>query len=242
MTSKLLQVLSHPVKLEILKAIKTEPEPLDKIAQKVDISVQETTVHLDSLHEVDLIDKEQDGTYRTAPLGQLTLSILLDLDFVAKHFEYFRELDLSLLPIPFVERLGELKESQRMEGTVNNLEYAENVFGRAEKSISVIANEVMLHAVPIVRKKVAQGITFRFIMDETFKPPPDFQITLPELWRRVWKIPLAIVATDKEAMVFFLNRNLKVDYSIAFVSPEPSFLKWCEDLVDQLWDQGEKVE
>ena len=242
MTSKLLQVLSHPVKLEILRIITTQPESVETIAQKVDLSAEETKVHLENLHGAGLVDKEPEGTYRAGPLGQLTLSLLLDLDFVSTHYDYFRDLDLSLLPMSFVERLGELKESERMEGTVSNIQQAERVFSRAEKSISVIANEVMLNAVPIVREKISQGADFRFIIDQTFKPPPEFKASVPQLWRQVWKIPAATVVTDKEAMIFFLDRKLKVDYSVGFASKEPAFLKWCEDLVNHLWNEGQKLE
>lgn len=242
MTHKLLQVLSHPVKLEILKVITKEPEPVEKIAQKVDISVEETTVHLDRLHDAGLVDRESEGIYHAGPFGQLILSLLLDLDFVAANSEHFRDLNLSLLPMAFVERLGDLKESERMEGTVSNIELTEKLFGEAEKNISAIANEVMLDAVPIVREKISQGADFRFIIDQTFKAPPDFKSEVPELWRQVWKIPVATVVTDKEAMVFFLDRKLKVDYSVGFVSKDPAFMKWCEELVDHLWAQGQKVE
>jgi predicted transcriptional regulator len=242
MTSKLLQVLSHPIKLEILKSITTQPEHVDIIAQKVDISAEEAKVHLDSLHGGGLVDQESDGTFRSSPYGQLILSLLIDFDFVATYSDDFRDLDLSLIPIPFVERLGELKESKRIEGTVSNLNSAEQMFGRAEKKISVIANEVMLDAVPVVREKISQGADFRFIIDQTFKPPSEFKATLPQLWRKIWKIPAAVVATDKEGMVFFLNRKLVVDYSVGFTSEEPEFIKWCEDLIDHLWNQGEQLQ
>jgi predicted transcriptional regulator len=242
MTSKLLQVLSHPVKLEILRIITTQPEPVETIAQKVDISAEETKVHLDNLHGAGLVDKESNGTFRSSPYGQLILSLLMDFDFVAKNSDDFRDFDLSLIPISFVERLGELKDSKRIEGTVSNLQNAEKMFSRAEKKISVIANEVMLDAVPVVREKISQGADFRFIIDQTFKPPSEFKATQPQLWRQIWKIPAATVVTDKEAMIFFLGRDLKVDYSVGFVSKEPTFMKWCEDLVDHLWSQGQKIE
>jgi predicted transcriptional regulator len=242
MASKLLQVLSHPVKLEILRTITTQPEPVENIAQKVDISAEETKVHLDSLHGAGLVDRESNGTFRSSPYGQLILSLLIDFNFVAQYSDDFRDLDLSLIPISFVERLGELKDSKRIEGTVSNLESAEQMFGRAEKKISVIANEVMLGAVPVVREKVSHGADFRFIIDQTFKPPSDFQATLPQLWRKIWKIPAAVVVTDKEGMVFFLNRKLDVDYSVGFTSEEPEFMKWCEDLIDHLWNQGDQLQ
>jgi len=242
MTHRLLQVLSHPVKLEILKVITKEPEQVEDIAQKVDISVEETTVHLDGLYKAGLIDRESEGIYHAGPFGQLILSLLLDLDFVAANSEHFRDLDLSLLPMAFVERLGDLKESERMEGTVANIEYVEKLFGDAEKNISVIANEVILDAVPVVREKISKGADFRFVIDQTFKPPADFKPEVPELWRQVWKIPAAIAVTDKEAMVFFLDRKLKVDYSVGFISKDHAFMKWCEELVDSMWAQGQKVE
>jgi predicted transcriptional regulator len=242
MTSKLLQVLSHPVKLVILKAISSQPEPLETIAQKADITPEETKVHLDNLSGESLVDKDKEGSYRTSPYGQLVLSLLIDFDFVAQYSDDFKDFDLSLVPVPFTERLGDLKESQRIEGAVNNIESAEEMFGRADKKISVIANEVMLDAVPIVREKVSQGADFRFIIDQTFKPPEDFKSTMPELWRKIWKIPAAVVVTDKEGMVFFLNRKLVVDYSVGFTSEDPAFIKWCEDLIEHLWKQGEQLQ
>lgn len=238
MTTKLLQMLSHPVKLEILRVITEQPEPVEKIAQKVDISAEETKVLLNSLHRVGLVDQELNGTFRSSPFGSLVLSLLIDFDFVAAHSEDFRNLDLSLIPLSFVERIGELKESERLEGTVNNLHYAERMVNQAERSISVIANEVILNAVPVVREKISKGTDFRFIIDQTFKPPSDFKATKPQLWRQIWKIPAATVITDKEALIFFLGRDLKVDYSVGFTSKEPTFMKWCEDLMDHLWTQG----
>lgn len=242
MTHRLLQVLSHPAKLEILKVITKEPEQVENIAKKVDISVEETTIHLDALYKTGLVDRESKGIYHAGPFGQLILALLLDLDFVAANSEHFRDFDLSLLPMTFVERLGDLKESERKEGTVANIEYIEKLFSEAEKNISAVANEVILDAVPIVREKISTGVDFRFIIDQTFKPPPDFKPKVPRLWRQVWKIPAAIAVTDKEAIVFFLDRKLKVDYSVGFVSKDPAFMEWCEELVDSLWDQGQKVE
>lgn len=242
MTHRLLQVLSHPVKLDILKVISNEPEPVEDIAKRVEISVDETTVHLDRLRESGLVDRESEGLYHASPYGHLIISLLLDLDFVAANAEHFRDFNLSLLPLPFTERLGELKASERIEGTVSNLEYVERVFKEADRDIWVIANEVMLDTVPVVREKVSQGADFRFVIDRTFKPPEGFKAQLPELWRQVAQIPSATVLTDKEAMVFFLDRKLKVDYSVGFMSKDPAFMKWCKELVDHFWNMGQKID
>ena len=52
------------------------------------------------------------------------------------------------------------------------------------------------------------------------------------------KIPATVVITEKEGMVCFLDRELMVDYSVAFTSDEPPFLMWCEDLIETLWREG----
>ncbi len=242
MTPKLYGVISHPTKLEILRSITINPEKIETIARKVDISPQETKIHLDNLKTAGLIDMESNNTYLSSPFGQLVLSLFISFDFVASQPEYFRNLNLSLVPLSFVERLGELKESQRIEGTVSNIQNAEELIARAEKKISVVANELILDSVPVVRDKISRGADFKFIHDHTFKPPNGFKITIPKLWRKVWKIPAAVVVTDNEAVVFFLNRNLAVDYSVGFTSTEPAFMKWCDDLVDHLWKQGEQLQ
>jgi len=239
--SKLLQELAHPAKLKILRAMTVQPESAEQIAQQFGMSVKETSVHLDRLHSVGLVDRKSDGVFNVSPLGQLILLLLEDLDFVESHLEYFRDHELSLLPPAFIARLGELKEGERTDGTVVNIQSAERVFSRSEKRISVIANEVMLDAVPVVRDKISKGADFRFVIDQSFKPPPTFKPTQPELWRQVWKIPVATVVTDKEAMLFFLDRELKVDYSVGFASKDPTFMKWCKDLLDSLWNQGQKL-
>ncbi|MCJ2555593.1 MAG: hypothetical protein LN415_00565 [Candidatus Thermoplasmatota archaeon] len=112
------------------------------------------------------------------------------------------------------------------------------IFCRSEKRIWVIANEVMLDAVPVVREKVAEGADFKLVIDQTFKAPPSFEPSLPELWRQVPRIPVATAVTEKEGMVCFLDRELMVDYTVAFTSDEPPFLKRCENLVDNLWKEG----
>ena len=46
----------------------------------------------------------------------------------------------------------------------------------------------------------------------------------------------------QEGRVVLSDRKLKVDYSVGFASTEQAFMKWCEDLVNQLWGQGDRVE
>jgi predicted transcriptional regulator len=235
---ELLRELSHPVRLDIMRGIAVQAKAVEALADQVNASVQETAMNLDRLGKIGLIEKNQDGMYRTAPLGQVVLWLLPAIDFLATHSDFFRDQELSLLPPQFVSRLGDLSGGERVDGAVSNIQHAERIFERAENRMWVVANEVMLDAVPVVREKISRGADFRFIIDQSFKAPPSFEPTRPELWRQVSKIPATVVVTEKEAMVCFLDRELMVDYSVAFRSDEPPFLMWCEDLIETLWKEG----
>ncbi len=241
MTSNPLLELAHPMRMKILRIIATDPGSAEEVAKKVDSSIEEAQTNLDRLRSFRFVEKDADGRYHASPLGHLALSTLADMEFVAKHAEYFKDHELSLLPQALISRLGELSESRRMEGSVSTIQRAERVIRRSEGRVWVVTNEVMLDVVPVIREKVAKGADFRIIIDQTFKPPESFEPALPELWRRIPKIPAMTVLTDREAMLFFPNRRLEPDASQAFASEDPQFMKWCEDLIDQLWKEGHKL-
>lgn len=242
MTSELLRELSHPARLKILQTIALEAKQLEKIAEKIGASVQETSTHLERLRNGGFADKHSDNSYGASPLGQVSLSLLPGLDFVGSNSGYFRDHELSLLPDRFIARLGDLREGELTEGSVTNIQRAERVIRESRGKIWVVANEVMLDVVPVIREKIDEGLDFRFIIDQTFKAPSEFEPSIPQLWRQIPKIPAVVAVTEEEAMVFFLDRKLEADYSDGFVSSEPPFQKWCEDLVEYLWDQGVSIE
>ncbi len=241
MTAKLFRELSHPARLDILRAISMTPKTMEKIAEQIGASVEETSMHVDRLQSTGFIDLMTEAGYRASPLAQLTLTLLPSLDLVAANSDYFKEHELSLIPPKFVLRLGELIECEVAKGTVTNIQNAEKVVRGAEKNIAAMADEVMMDAVPVIREKLTRGVQFRFIVDQGFAAPPSFNITKPELWRQISKIPCALLLTEKNAMVFFLDRKLKVDYSVGFGSISTPFLKWCQDLMDHMWSAGRSV-
>ncbi len=242
MTDNLLLELAHPIRMRILRAIIMEPKSIESVAHDVGASVEEAKMNIERLCDYRFVERGTDARYRTGPLGQLALSLLADLDFVAKHSEYFQEHELTLLPPDLISRLGELAESERTEGSVTNIQRAEHMIRRSKIRIWVVANEVMMDVVPVIREKVSKGTDFRIVIDNTFKHPDSFEPALPERWRQVSKIPAAIVLTGDEAMLFFPDRRLDLDTSEAFASDDPDFMKWCEDLIERLWNEGHRLE
>jgi predicted transcriptional regulator len=241
MTNNLLLELANPVRMKILRIIAAEPGTAESIAQQVGTSVEETKVNIDRLSNFKFVEVGGDGRYRASPLGHLALTTLADMEFVSEHSDFFQDHELSLLPSNLISRLGELADSRRMDGSVSNIQRAERVIRRSEGRVWVVTNEVMLDVVPVIREKIEQGTDFRIIIDQTFKPPESFEATIPDLWRTVPKIPAMTVVTAEEAMLFFPNEKLEPDTSKAFASDDLNFMKWCEDLVNHLWNEGHKL-
>ncbi len=241
MKSNPLLELAHPVRMRILRAIAVEPSTVERTAEKIGSTIEETRMNLERLANFRFVDKDANGKYHAAPLGHLALSTLADMDFVAQHSDYFQEHELSLLPQELVSRLGELAESERLEGSVSNIQRVERVVERSKGRVWVVTNEVLMDAVPIVREKISKGMDFRIIIDQTFKPPESFQPAIPDKWRQIPRIPAATVLTGNEAMLFFPNRKLDLDTAHAFASEDPQFMKWCEDLVHYLWGEGHGI-
>ncbi len=240
--SELLFELSHPTRLEILRLITETPMRLTKIADRVGANNPEVSRHLDRLRAAGLVEREPEGTYLVSPLGLYVLSSLPGLDFLARNSDYFRDHDLSLLPDPFVGRLGELNACERAEGTYVGIEKGIEIYGQSEDWFSTLTPEYLpdsVEVVPDVREKLSQGVTFRTIVGPTFRLPPSLEPTPENRFRVVPKLPLGLGVSEKEAMIVFPDLKGRIDLSVAFSSDDERFLRWCEDLVEWLWSRGE---
>ena len=93
-------------RMTILGNLSREALKLSHLAQRQDMTVTETSRHLQRLSDAELILKDSEGLYKVTPYGRLILSLLPSLSFVSGNRAYFQEHDTSDLP-------G--RESQRRE-------------------------------------------------------------------------------------------------------------------------------
>lgn len=57
-------------------------------------------------------------------------------------------------------------------------------------------------------------------------------------FRVIPQVPLFCSIIDNEVMLAFLDKKGKVDFSVSFCSTDPEALRWCEELLNYLWDRG----
>lgn len=236
-TSDLLFELSNEDRLKILLELEKGPKNLVKIAKVLDFTAQGTSRNVARLVETSLISRNSDGEYALTPYGSISLKLLDSYRFISGNRQYFLSHDASVLPYPFINRLGELGVCSFQGDFITTFAVAEAMMRAAEEYVYALEEQFHVNAPPIVVEKIRQGVTFRTILPETIIPPPGFK-PAPGVERRLLpQVKINLFMTEKQAIFGFPTIEGKIDYTI-FVSKDDKFRRWCLDLFNFYWDQG----
>lgn len=77
----LLFELSSAERMNMLNSLRDERLKLSHLAKRLDMTVTETSRHLQRLSDADIVARDTDGTYSLTPLGGLALQLLGSLSF-----------------------------------------------------------------------------------------------------------------------------------------------------------------
>jgi predicted transcriptional regulator len=241
---KLLFELSSNERISIMLKIQRQRLKLSHISRKLNLTVTEASRHLKRLSEARLIQKGVDGLYGLTPFGVLVLSLLSSLGFVSKYRDYFVEYDVSRIPYEFIDRIGELAESEFGAETFRNLEETEKMFREARKFIWILSDQVLTSSAPTIAERVKGSFEYRVILQEAAMPPDSkspIPSTTPGVQKRVLpKVDFVIVMTEKAAAFCLPNLSGRIDYT-GFGGNDPKFHKWCKDLFLHYWKKAKPV-
>ena len=237
-TCKLLFELSSSERMNLLLKLQKQKMKLSHISEKLDMTITETSRHLQRLSEAKLIQKDVDGLYGLTHFGNLTLSLISGICFISRNTQYFVEHDLSHLPPEFVERIGEL--SSIPPGTsdvMTSFRLSEIMLQQASEYMWIMSDQILTSTLPIIGERMRNGVEFRFIFPEHIVPPPGVKPEPRAQRRRLPKVEEIILMTEKEAMFGFPDLNGKMDYAL-LVGKDADSHKWCKDLFLHRWDKG----
>lgn len=229
----LLFELSSGERMNIMLSLIEQRLRLSHVAQRLEMTVTEASRHLQRLSDVQLIDKEVDGTFGPTPYGELAITLLSGLDFVSVNRHYFLEHMASNLPYGFVNRLGELSSSTVEMDAVKVQARVTEMIQKAEDYIWAQTYQHLPYNVRIVEDRIKNGVDFRGIFPDYI----DLPVTLLPVIRTRHHIELRILATEKEAMTGFAHLTGKPQYS-AFFSEDPKFIKWCKEVHHYYWESS----
>jgi predicted transcriptional regulator len=241
---KLLFELSSAERINIMQELQKNELKLSHLSKKLDLTVTETSRHLQRLNDTKLIQKNPAGQYRLTPYGNLVLSQLSGLDFITKHQKYVLEYDLSCLPYKFVNRIGELEEAVFGSDIYGNLDMMAKELQRAKEFVWILSDQIIDSLVAIMLKKVDKNFDFRFIAPEAIMPSDKsapMPSTMPGVQKKVLpKVEFIIAVTEQAAAICLPRQGGPMDYR-NINGTSPMFREWCKDLFLHYWESAKPV-
>src|SRR3989304_5562883 len=241
---KLFFELASESRLGILCKLNEKNLKMKDIARKLDLTTTETFRQLQRLSEALLVQKHPEGTYAITQVGRLVLHLSSSLEFVSKHKEYFLTHDIWRLPYQFVNRIGELSQTNLVMDTMNCMKIAEKIFREAEQYTWGMREANSVEAmVPVFDEQIRKGVKFKDIC-------PESDLSEYRIWSEKWKniegrglavsdIPATILLTEKEALICLRFNGGRMDFA-GFFGNDPLFLNWVKDLFLYYWEKGKR--
>lgn len=252
--AELLFILASVDRLTLLSDITFEKCRLSQLSTKLSATPQETSKHLTRLRDAKLIEKDSDGLFGLTSFGKIIVNLLPSIRFLTQNRDYFLSHDISSLPLEFIERLGELQESQYGDKVGSILAHTQQVVQDAEQFIWLMADHPLggqQYVAKSGKLESTSSVKWRIII------PDDSSID----WRSVratvgihkgriechlvedpTDIIAGIALNEKMAGLTFPDTAGKLDFNSGFGSSNPVFCKWCQDLFDYYWSKaGKKV-
>ena len=232
--------LSSPIRIKILRILSDGLEYRNAaISKQLKISPQESLRHLQRLQENNLIELIE-RQYKISPIGTLILEGMFPmLEFLIKHQEFFRNHDLTVLPVIFTKRFSEIADSESIviEGPTEIIALAEQIIEQAESFCYDIAKLVTRSTNQLMAQK--KNFDVKRIEEKGGRPKvariPDVQSET----RVIEHIDIAMVISEKEAYIRFPIKNSgELSLQHALYSQNPNFVNFCKDLFFYFWEQS----
>jgi predicted transcriptional regulator len=241
---KLLFELSSAERMKALLELQKHKLKLSQLSRNLDLTVTETSRHLQRLTDEKLIEKNTTGTYELTQYGKLALQMLEGIDFVSKNRDCFLKYDTSGIPSQFIDRFSELKQSVYKEKAMTNLEEGAQKIQEAQKQVWILSDDILTNTIPVLKDKTKSSFDLRIILPEG-KFPPENTSKLPQTTRGIQKrtltkINILIVMTETYAIFCLPDKTGKIDYT-GFAGQTQSFHKWCKELYLYYWEKAKPV-
>jgi len=240
---KLFFELASESRLSILRELQTKSLKMQEIARRLDVTATEAFRQLQRLSEALLVQKQPEGTFAITQYGKLVLQLSSSLDFVFKHKNYFSTHDVWRLPCQFVNRMGELSQTNLIMDTMESINKSTQMFTKAEQYAWGLVEhgrgpELMS---PIMNERIRKGVKVKLLIPESFLPAaippaktPNYEV------RGLSDIPAIMALTEEEATMGFRLVNGRMDYA-GFYGKDPRFLNWVKDLFLYYWEKGKRT-
>jgi predicted transcriptional regulator len=190
------------------------------------------------MSQAKLIERGPEGTYSTTRFGRLLMTLSVSMNLVYKNDDYFLTHSLSSIPLPFVNRIGELSQSTLVSDLNEDLSRWDALVKAAKEHVWVITPKAMEHLSKVMADRLLEDVKLRSIFREDMR---ESKVSLPSgknVERKlIQEVPVIMIISEKEASVSFPRLNGNVDFP-SFFGNDPIFLRWANDLYLDYWNQA----
>ncbi len=137
---------------------------LSQLAQALSSTIQEASRQCGRLEEAGLIEKRPDSKFGLTGLGKTTLVLLPSFRFLQDEKEYFLAHDALSLPPEFVERLGELTDSKRIDHINDALNFQQKVVKESQSFVWFMSDQPVGHSLRPDHSQFSENTAMRVIL------------------------------------------------------------------------------
>jgi predicted transcriptional regulator len=248
--------LSNEDRLQILFKLQEGHMKVTTLSRELEITTQECSRHMARLSEANLVEKDPEGFFNLTQYGRASLKLIPGWSFISKHSDYFNTHTMEKLPSELACRIGELQKSDPTEDVMVTFHIVESLVKNAEEYIWLMHDQYLLNTLPLLRKRLENGVKFRTFEPQTKEPRRSLDPMRPHyideddehFFMKVWEsgqvstrfsddIDAFLYVSEKEAVIAFPLGDGSFDYT-GFYSKEPSMRGFCRDLFDSYWENG----
>lgn len=235
---KLFYELSSESRISILRELQANTLRMQQLARKLDMTDTEAFRQFQRLSDALLIRKDANGAYSITQYGRLVMQFSLSFDFASRFRDALLTRDVFSLPYQFIDRLGELSDSEFTMDTVENFNLAENAISMAEDYAWWLGIKPTDPLKAKLSEAANKGIKVKCIAHEDNIKQGDSLLSIRGLEVRTLKeIPAVILCTEKAAGVNLLSLDGRTDYAL-FHGRDSRTRKFADDLYTYYWYQG----
>jgi predicted transcriptional regulator len=248
---ELFMELASDTRRDILQKLYESDLKLSKIASDLDLTLQETHRNISRLSKLGLVEKSTDNSFTISPFGRTIFHQLGPFDFLLGSENFFKKHTTGDLPINFIERLGELRNSTLVCGVGPVIERWKKVAKEAKSFLNFITNQYPLDVATIIVSKPKEGVKCSYVLAQNTEVPKQRDEVLKKTsWtkmvsdgvvkrRMLEKVQVCTTFAEKEACVFFPDLSGQTDLISSFFSKDEQFVEWCSDYFKYQWQRAE---
>ena len=237
----------------ILLQLEEETTNLTQLSKKLGLSLPETSRHVSRLCDVGLTRKDTEGLYHLTTYGRLLLKQFRELEFTAKHREYFTSHITAGIPSEFLKRIGDLSESAYTDNIPEFFHRIENIIKQAEEYVWLLVDQFPMNHLSLIVEAIDRGVQFRFLEPRNRVLDPDLEAMAAEEsdaivrrkitplveQRMIDEVNVFMYLSEKGCVFAFPTLKGENEYK-GFISTDETSLKFCRELIQHYWDEASK--